>query len=60
MNTSRIIRVGTRIYVICVAAVSQEHVPVCITRKITWAENDMVLVLTSNFISLLCGWSKQT
>ena len=60
MDTSRIVRVGTRIYVIRIAAVSQEHVPVCITRKITPAENDMVLVLTSKLIWLLCGWSKYT
>ena len=59
MDTSRIIRVGSRIYVIRIAAVSQD-VPVCITRKITLAENDMVLVLTSKLTWLLGGWSKQT
>ena len=58
MHTSRIIRVRTRIYVIRIAAVSQEYVPVCITRKTTRAENDMVLVLTSKLTWLLCGWSK--
>ena len=35
MDTSRIIRVGTRNYVIRIAAVSQEHVPVCITNTQT-------------------------
>ena len=55
MDTSRIIRVGTPIWAIRVAAVSQEHVPVCITRKVTWAENDMILVLTSKMTWLLCG-----
>ena len=37
METSRRIRVGTRNYVIRtrIAAVSQEHVLVCITRKVT-------------------------
>ena len=59
MDTSGITRVGTRIYVIRIAAVSQD-VPVCITRKITLAENDMVLVLTSKLTWLLGGWSKQT
>ena len=57
MGRSRIIRVGTRIYVIRIAAVSQEHVHACITRKITRAENDMVLMLTSKLI-WVCGWSK--
>ena len=33
METSRIIRVGTRNYIIRVAAVLQEHVLVCITRN---------------------------
>ena len=47
MDTSRIIRVGTPIWAIRVAAVSQEHVPVCISREITLAEYDKVLVLTS-------------
>ena len=47
MDMPRIIRVGTRAYVIRIAAVSPEHVPVCITLKIALAENDMVLVLTS-------------
>ena len=47
METSRIIRVGTRDYILRIAAVSQEHVLVCITRKVTRAENDMVLVLAS-------------
>ena len=48
METSRIIRVGTRINIIRIAAVSQEHVLViCRTRRITRPENDMVLVLAS-------------
>ena len=60
METSRRIRVGTRNYVIRtrIAAVSQEHVLVCITRKVTRPENDMVLVLASKLTWLLCGWSK--
>ena len=33
MNASRIIRVGTRIYVKRIAVVSQEHVPVCINTQ---------------------------
>ena len=52
------IRVGTRVNIIRIAAVSQEHVPVCITRKRTQPENDMVLVLPSKLTWLLCGWSK--
>ena len=40
-----------------IAAVSQEHVLVCITRKVTRPENDMVLVLASTSTWLLCGWS---
>ena len=51
---------STRIYVICIAVVSKGHVPVCITRKITRAENDMVLILTSKLAWLLCVWSKET
>ena len=35
METSRIIRVGTRNYIIRIAAVSQEHALVCITRRVT-------------------------
>ena len=58
METLRIIRVGTRDYILRIAAVSQEHVLVCITRKVTRAENDMVLVLASKLTWLLCGWSK--
>ena len=58
MDTSRIIRAGTRNYVIRSAAVSQEHVSVCIARKITRVDNDIVLVLTSKSTWLLCGWSK--
>ena len=58
MDTSIIIRVGSPIYVIPICAVSQEHAPVCIIRKITRAEGDMVLVFASKFAWLLCGWSK--
>ena len=54
MNTSRKIRVGTRIYVIRTAGTSQEHAPVCTTRKKTWDENDMVLVLVSK-LTWSCG-----
>ena len=32
-ETSRIVRVGTRNYIVRIAAVSQEHVLVCITRR---------------------------
>ena len=49
METSRIIRVGTRDYILRIAAVSQEHVLVCITRKVTRPEDDMVLMLASKF-----------
>ena len=47
MGTSRIIRVRAPIHVIRIAAVSQEHVPVCRTCTTTRAENDMVLVFAS-------------
>ena len=60
METSRRIRVGTRNYTTRIAAVSQEHVLVGVTRKITRPENDMVLVLASKLTWLLCGWSKYT
>ena len=44
METPRRIRVGTRNYIIRIAAVvSQEHVLlVCITRKVTLTQNDTV------------------
>ena len=59
METSRRLRVGTRSYIVRVAAaVSQEHVLVCITRRATRPENDMVLVLASKLTWMLCGWSK--
>ena len=58
MGTLRIIRVGTRNYNKRIAAaVSQEHVLVCIAREVTRPENDMVLVLASNLTSL-CRWYK--
>ena len=60
METSRIIRVWACNYIIRIAAVSQEHILVCITRKVTRPENDMVLVLASKLTWLLCGWSKWT
>ena len=60
MNTSRMIAVGTHINIIRIPAVSQKHVPVCMTRKITRPENDIVLVLASKLTWLLCGWSKWT
>ena len=49
METPSIIRVGIRKYTIPVrvAAVSQEHVLVCTTRKVTRPESDMVLALAS-------------
>ena len=43
--------------VVRIAAVSQERVLVCIARKVTRPENDMVLVLASNLTSL-CRWYK--
>ena len=58
METSRIIRVGTGNYFTGIAAASQEHVLVCITRKVTRPENDMVLALASKLTWLLCGWLK--
>ena len=58
MDTSRIVRVGGRTYVIRVAAASQDNLCVCIASKITPAENDMVLVLTSKLTWFLSGWSK--
>ena len=45
METSEIIRVGARNYIIRIAGVSQEHVLVCITPKVARPYNDMVLVL---------------
>ena len=42
------------------ALYKQEHVVVCITRKVKQPENDMVLVLASKLTWLLCGWLKQT
>ena len=43
METSRILRVGNRNDIMRIAAVSQEHVlVVCVTRKVTRPENDMV------------------
>lgn len=57
--TSRRIRVGTRIYLIGVHAVSKEHVPGCITRKVTNAENGMVFVLASRLTWLLC-WLEES
>ena len=59
MDTSRVIRAGTRIYVMRISAVSQGHAPVCSARKIARAKNDMVSGLTSKLTWLLCGWSKQ-
>ena len=47
METSRTIRVGPRIYMIRIAAVSQEHILVCITREVTRPEYDMILALAS-------------
>ena len=51
------IQVGTRIYVMSIAAVSQERVSVCTARKITYAGNEMDLVLTSKLTWLSCGLS---
>ena len=56
MGTLRIIRVGTRNYNKRIAAaVSQEYVLVCTTRKVTRPENDMVLVLASK-LTLVIVW----
>ena len=40
MEASRIIRVGTSNFTIRIAAVSEDHVLVCITRKVTRPKND--------------------
>ena len=53
-------RVGTRNYMIRIAASSQEHVLECITRKATRPENDMILVLVSKWNWLLGRCSKET
>ena len=58
METSRIMRVDTRNYIIRVAVASQERVLVCITRNVILPENDMDLVLASKLTWLLCGRSK--
>ena len=57
METSIIILVGNRNYIVRIAAVSQGHVLVRITRKVTRPGNDMVLVLASK-LTWLCGLSK--
>ena len=49
METSRITCLGARNYIIRIAAVSQEHVLVCVTRKVTRLENYTV-VLASKLI----------
>ena len=59
METSGIIRLGTRNYILRIAAVSQEHVLVCITRKVTRPENDTILVLASKLSWLMCGRSNR-
>ena len=43
-----------------ITVVSQEHVLVCITRKVTRPEMDIVLVLASIVSWLMCGWSNWT
>ena len=53
-------RVGTRNYMIRIAASSQEHVLECITRKATRPENDMILVLVSKWNWFLGRCSKET
>ena len=53
-------RVGTRNYMIRIAASSQEHVLECITRKATRPENDMILVLVSKWNWFLGRCSKKT
>ena len=47
METSRTIRAGTPNYITRIAAVSHEYVLICLTRKVTRPENDMVLVFAS-------------
>ena len=54
MDTSRVIRGGSRIYGIRIDAVSQEHVPGCITHKVPLAANEMVLVLASKLTWFWC------
>ena len=46
-------------YMFDYCCVSQQHATVRITRKITRAENDMALMLTSK-LTWLCGWSTWT
>ena len=60
IKTSRIVRVGTRNYIIRIAVVSQGHVLVSITRKETPPVITMVFVSASKLTSLLCGWSRWT
>ena len=56
METSRRLRIGTRNYIIRIAAtVSQEHVLLRTTRKVTRPENDIVLVLAFE-INLVDAW----
>ena len=58
MDTSRIIRVGTRIYIIRMSAVSQEHLTVRTRRNITRPENDGIVL--ASILYKLCGWSKHS
>ena len=69
MDTSRTTRVGTRIYGIHIVVASQDHVPVCVTRKITPVENDRFccfhitidfVVWVVNKTSFWCGESELT
>ena len=60
MGTSRIIQAGTRSYNKRITTVvSQEHVLICTTRKVTRPEHDMVIVLASKLPWMLCGWSNR-
>ena len=59
MKTSRIIRVGTRNYIIRISAVSPKHVLVCITRKVTLPENNMVLVWASKLTLCVGGRNRR-
>ena len=55
METSRIIRLGTRNYILRIAAASQEHVLICITRKVTRPESDMFFFWHGNRLGCCVG-----
>ena len=55
MKTSRITRVGSRKYITRIAAVSQKHVLVRTTPKVTQAENEKVSVFASKLTWFCVG-----